>query len=577
MKKQKRISERKSAAPAPAAAGLGTWRYITGLAAGLIAVLAAYGPALSGSFVFDDLYLPFTSLEFANAGVRAWLGARPLLMFTFWVNYHLSGLDPYSYHLLNVLLHLITGAVAFLIVRRLLALAQTPPGFKTDALAAFAGGVFLLHPVQTESVAYVASRSETLSVMFFYSAFALFLYRRSEAISWKAAAGVLLLFGAAASTKEHAAVLPALLLLTDYYWNPGFSFQGIRRNWRVYTLIAGGAAVALRFVWVVLRASDSAGFNVRQFTWYEYLFTQFRVIWRYIRLFFLPYGQNVDPDIPISRTLFEHGAVFGLAALVVAVAAAIRYRRRYPLASYGFLAALLLLAPTSSVIPIADPSAEHRLYLPFIGLLLVPLEFLRRWNASRQALAAALGGMLCLAGWLTYQRSLVWASDMALWSDAASKSPRKMRPQFQLAYAYYARGQCKTALQHYEAAARAEKPDYGLLVDWALAEECAGQWQDAIAKLRAAAAQRGNAHVYSLIGFVYARHGQSTEAFQALALAEKLDPNFEMTYVYRGGLYQALNNLPAAAAEFRRALGINPANQSAREGLVQVERAAGFR
>jgi tetratricopeptide (TPR) repeat protein len=579
MKKPKRTIEKKVAAPAHAARGVKQWPYVAAFAAGLVAVFIAYAPALNGPFVFDDMYLPFTSSVFAKAGVGAWIrSSRPLLMLSFWMNYHLSGLAPFSYHVVNVLLHFVTGLMAFLIARRLLALAGTPAGIRTDALAAFAGGVFLLHPVQTESIAYVASRSEALSVMFFYAAFAAFLYRRSEAISWKAAIVVLLLFGAAVSTKEHAAVLPALLLLTDYYWNPGFSFHGIRRNWRLYALIAGGAAIAARFVWSVLSASNTAGFNVKQFTWYEYLFTQSRVIWMYIRLFFLPYGQNVDHDIPISRTLFQHGAVFGLAALVIAVAAAIRYRRRYPLASYGFLAFLLLLAPTSSVLPIADPSAEHRLYLPFIGLLLVPLEFLRRWKASRQALAAALGGILVVGAWLTYQRSRVWSSDLALWSDSVSKSPRKMRPQFQLAYAYYLRGQCRTALQHYELAAQAQKPEYGVLVDWALADDCAGRWRDAIGKLREAAAQRASAHVYAVMGYVYGRNGQNDEAFEALAAAEKLDPNFVMTYIYRGTLFRAINDFPAAIAQFRRALSINPEDRDAQQNLALAEReAAGAR
>jgi tetratricopeptide (TPR) repeat protein len=578
MKKPKRTSEKKVVAP-PAAGGFKKWPYIAALAAGLAAVLVAYAPALNGPFVFDDMYLPFTSSVFAHAGIRDWIrSSRPLLMFSFWVNYQLSGLAPFSYHMVNVLLHFLAGLMTFLIVRRLMGLAGTPAGPRADALAAFAGGVFLLHPVQTESIAYVASRSEALSVMLFYAALAVFLYRRSEAISWKAAIAVLLLFGAAGSTKEHAAVLPALLLLTDYYWNPGFSFQGIRRNWKLYALIAAAGAVAARHVWAVLSASDTAGFNVKQFTWYEYLFTQCRVIWMYIRLFFLPYGQNVDHDIPISHTLFQHGAVFGLAALIIAAAAAIWYRRRYPLASYGFLAFLLLLAPTSSVLPIADPSAEHRMYLPFPGLLLVTVEFLRRWKVSRRTLAAALGGVLLVGAWLTYQRSRVWSSDMALWSDSVSKSPHKMRPRFQLAYAYYLRGQCKTALQHYELAGKAGKPEYGILVDWALADDCAGRWQDAIGKLREAAAQRPSAHVYAVMGYIYGRNGRNADAFEALATAEKLDPNFGMTYIYRGALYRAINDFPAAITQFRRALSIDPEDPDAQRNLALAEReAAGAR
>src|SRR5438105_3539524 len=84
-------------------------------------------------------------------------------------------------------------------------------------LAGFAAGLFLLHPLQTESVSYIASRSETLSVFFFLAAFTVFLYRKSNSVSFMTAIAVLALFGGACLSKEHTAVLPALLLLTDYY------------------------------------------------------------------------------------------------------------------------------------------------------------------------------------------------------------------------------------------------------------------------------------------------------------------------------------------------------------------------
>lgn len=320
----------KSRRAAGAQLSLRPWHYAAAALAALVILLEVYGPALRGSFVFDDLYLPFTWQEFGNAGVRRWLaGVRPLLMLSFWVNYRLSNLEPYSYHLFNVFFHFLTGVLVFAVVRRLLSWTGTS-GLARDALAAFAAALFLLHPVQTESVAYVASRSEVMSVMFFYAAFAVFLYRRSNAISWLAAAGVLLLFGAAVSTKEHTAVLPFALLLTDYYFNPGFSFRGIRGNWRLYALLAAAGGLAARMILHLLRTADTAGFAIKEFTWVQYFFTECRAIWVYIRLFLLPYGQNADPDFSPSRTLLQHGAMFGLLGLAALAAAAIWYRRRFP-------------------------------------------------------------------------------------------------------------------------------------------------------------------------------------------------------------------------------------------------------
>ncbi|MGA2325122.1 MAG: tetratricopeptide repeat protein [Bryobacteraceae bacterium] len=574
MKKSKRAAETtgKGGAGAGAAFEIRPWHYALALAAALVAVLEAYGPALRGQFVFDDAYLPMAVQDFSNAPLRLWVGGvRPLLMFSFWVNYRLYDLDPLSYHLFNVLCHFATSVLVFLVARRVLTWAGTG-GFPRAALAAFAGGVFLLHPVQTESVAYVASRSEVLSGLFFCAAWVVFLYRRSDALSWPAAAAVLILFGAAVSSKEHAAVLPLLLLATDYYWNPGFSLQGIRRNWRLYALLAAGVALALRVILGVLRGADTAGFALKDLTWVQYFFTQCRVIWVYIRLFFLPYGQTVDYDFAVSHNLLEHGAVLGLIGLAALAAAAVYFRRRYPLASYGYFVFLILLAPTSSVLPIIDPIAERRMYLPILGLLLMALEFLRRWKVRRGTLAVTLAGCVLLMGALTRLRSQVWSNATALWEDAAAKSPRKQRVQEQLGFAYYAEGRCQLALERYQAAARVARPDYRLLVEWAGACDCLNRLDEALAKLRQAAALSNTAHVNSEIGRVYVKQGKRAEALAALNAAVRLNPRFEATYVYRGVLYANSNEWEAAAAEYRRALSLDPSDQQARSGLAEAER-----
>ena len=197
--------------------------------------------------------------------------------------------------------------------------------------------------------------------MFCFAAFALFLYRRSPAIAWPESLGVIALFGAAMATKENTVVLPAVLLLTDYFWNPGFRFTGIARNWRLYGLMAAGSAIGVVKVIQVLAAAGSAGFRVAGLPWYAYLFTECRVFFTYLRLFVFPAGQTIDYDYPISQTILEHGAIVGLIAILALLGAAIYYRKRYPLACYGFLVFVILLAPTSSIIPIKDPIAERRI------------------------------------------------------------------------------------------------------------------------------------------------------------------------------------------------------------------------
>jgi tetratricopeptide (TPR) repeat protein len=568
MKSSARTAKPIEVAPGPALRPA-WWHWALGLALVLFVAFEVYGPALHGEFLFDDSSLPFLMPGVADAPLKSWLSNRPVLMISYWLNYQWSALNPYPYHAVNVVLHAFNSILAGLIVRRLLRwVGQT--GWVREVLAIFAGALFLLHPVQTESVAYVASRSETMSVFFFLAAFAVFVCRETESLTVPRIAAVLALFGLAVTAKEHTAVLPVLLLMTDYYFVTPFRLTAIRQNLKLYLPILIVGAVGGAFIFSVLQRAQTAGFAVKEFTWYEYLFTQFRVIWLYLRLYVAPVGQNGDYEFPISRSLMDGGAVFGLVGLLAFAVLAWRYRREYPLASFGYFGFLLLLAPTSSVVPIRDVVVERRLYLPFLCLLLITVEFLRRWKASRGVMIGTLGAVCAVAAVASYQRNHVWSTALAFWEDTAAKSPGNARARFQLAYAQWQNGRCQDAVTNYEKVAALQAPDDRLLIDWAYALECVGKADEAVAKIRQAMENHGlsAAHGYSAIGMIYGKRGRADDALQALAAAEKADPNFEMTYVYRGNIFASRSQMPLAAAEYRRALAINPNNDTAKQGLA---------
>jgi protein O-mannosyl-transferase len=175
-------------------------------------------------------------------------------------------------------------------------------------------------------------------------------------------------------------------------------------------------------------------------------------------------------------------------------------------------------------------------------------------------------------GFATYQRNEVWSDAISLWKDTAEKSPAKSRPRFQLAYAYYQEGRCAEAIQEYGRAAQLQKPGYDLLVDWGLAYDCAKQPEQALDKFQKAVAMEKSAHAYSLIGMVRIKRNEKQEAIAALDEAEKLDPRFAMTYVYRGNLFLLSQEFEKAAAQFEKAIALNPSDQAARNGLDMAQR-----
>jgi protein O-mannosyl-transferase len=573
MKKSKRTrqAEIKAGAPGQARGKSFVWWPWVAAAAALFLTFTIYGPALNGPFVLDDRYLPFFNPLFQHAPLIGWLpsGARPMLNLTFWINHQLSGTEPYPYHVTNVFLHFLVAVLAALIAMRLLeavppAGAGRPPGSGVRALGIFAGALFLVHPVQSESVAYVASRSEVLSVLFFYAAYCVFLYSGTESFTWTRALFITVLFACALASKQHTLTLPLLLLLTDLYWRKG----GVRAHWRLYSVLGTAALGGALFVWRFLGMSNSAGLNVQGMTPLSYFFTQCRVVWIYTRMFFLPFGQNADPEVALSNGLLEHGAILALAAWIAVAVAAWMFRKRWPLACFGVFVYLLLLAPTSSFIPIQDVMQERRLYLPFIGLALVCLEFLRRLPQKRRVLMEA-PALLVLA-MLTYQRSELWGDSLALWQDTAEKSPGKVRPRFQLAFAYGERGQFDKASENYEIAARLAPPDYALLVDWGKALEDSGRLEEALGIFKKASALEFDPQAWVLMAEIRGKQHHVEEALEALERAERINPRYEQTFAIRGNVYESAGNFAAAAQQYQRALAFDPSNVPVQQALARV-------
>jgi tetratricopeptide (TPR) repeat protein len=550
------------------------WLSYGGFLLAILAIYEVYRPALNGPFLFDDSYLPFLVPNFASSPFLSWIrGVRPTLQASYWANYRLFELDPYAYHLVNLILHLAAAFFVWLIARKLLELVGTA---KESAkwFAIFTTAVFLLHPLQTESVSYVASRSEVLSGFFLLITWCVFLYRKTPAITFSHSALVLLFFLLALTSKEHTAALPAVLLLTDYYFNPGFSFAGIRRNWKLYApMLAGavlGAVVIFRFV---LGQSTSAGFGMKDLGPLDYLFTQFRVLAIYLRLFLFPFGQNADYDVPVSHTLMDHGSWASLIVLLALTAAAWIYRKRFPLASFGWFLFLILLAPTSSIVPIRDVIVERRMYVPLLGLTLIVVDVLRVRKVRSRTVAWAMAVACLILAVLTWQRNQVWASPVSLWKDTVAQSPAKYRPRFQLAYAHYERGECVEAVRHYQEAAKLTPPSYELSVDWALAADCAGRPGEALTKLEEAVKLEDTAHAWALIGMVRAKQQQWDGALAALAEAEKRNPNFPATQHYKGNIHMARSDWDSAMQAFERAVALEPGQPTFRQSLEAARQA----
>jgi protein O-mannosyl-transferase len=369
--------------------------------AGLI--LIAYSNTFTASFHFDD-----NPAIIENPNVRHVTmdnimtlirGGRPVVNLSIMLNYQLNGMDVVGYHIFNIATHILNSVLVYFLVLGTLRLPQLLDRYKGKAqwMALFCALLFGVHPVQTESVTYIISRSELLATCFYLAAF-LLLIKGARSGNFLYAVAVMIASLLAMSSKEWAVTVPALLVLYDFLFLADGKIQPVLSRWYYYVL------AALPWILVIQKlnlfatgGTAGVGFSVVSATGItakSYLYTSFNVIWTYIRLLFLPINQNLDYDYPIAKTLFELPTILSFAGHLAIIAASVwLYRtRKWTLVPFGVAWFYIGLSPVQSFVPVIDVIFEHRLYMPSIGFFLafiVLYEAVFDWMEKRKATAVA--------------------------------------------------------------------------------------------------------------------------------------------------------------------------------------------
>ena len=382
--------------------------------------LIAYSNSFYNEFHFDD----FRLIRF-NFWIRDWKywkeillyeRFRPLVGVLFAVNYQIGQKDPFSYHVVNLALHMI---VVLLFYRFLLRCSFS------RLSCFFAAGLFAIHPLNTESVAYVSGRSIVLCAAMYLSAMLAFdSYLRTNR---RLPLYLFVLFTAlGVFSREEALLIPVAALLYNAYL---LGTDSVRKHakFHVAGIIAVFAAAGLRFVLHQHYVEDlPVPVPV-------YMVTEIPVWLRYLWLGIFPVSLNIDHDVqPVS---FAGVRLILSAAGVAAILFALwRARKTHPFLSFWGFWFFLNLLVSSSLIPLNDFMAEHRSYISTLGICAVaayPLVAFR--NTGRSAsIAVALIAVLFFFTAATLRRNAVWATNVTLWSDAVQKSPKKFRPHVNL-------------------------------------------------------------------------------------------------------------------------------------------------
>jgi len=512
-KRKRKAPQPKAPAPPPETPWFG--RFSWQISALAILVLMAYMNSVHGQWVYDDLVIPGDpSVVGPGFGWRIFLltQTRPLTFLTFHWNYLAAGQNPVSWHAVNILLHAANCVLLLLVARRHLSSA---PAFVAAAL-------YAVHPLNTEAVSYVYQRSTALATLFALLSFWFFLKDR---YAWSAGA-----FGLSLLCKEETIALPIFLLLYDLLYR--------RRRPRVgyYAALLGLVALTTAhafYAWSRTTGVPTVGYRTKGVPLLSFALTEPRVVWGYLRLFLFPMGLNVDHDVLLSHGLLSPWttlpALLGLAALV-GLLAYLAWRGYQP--AFWGLGFFILLAPTSSIVPVRDVMFEHRVYFPSICLTMAAAGLLALM--PRRALAPAVGAILIVLISLTIMRNRTWHDSESLWTDAAQKSPSKARPYATLAGMWINRDP-QRARQYLERAFTLKPDDPSIQTGLGLAALFTKDGPHALEHFQEAITLGG-------------------------ATSENLT-NLAMAYHLLGKLDQAIDN-------YRRALEINPCMEKARRNLA---------
>ncbi|MBI5232883.1 MAG: tetratricopeptide repeat protein [Deltaproteobacteria bacterium] len=529
----------------------------------LIGILI-YSNTLGGPFVLDDLLNIRDNPSIKD--LKNFLdtsGTRYVAYLSFALNYSLGGLNPFTYHTANLLIHITNSLLVYLLV---LALFETEPAQisnlsqqRTAIMAGITASIFLVHPLNTQAVSYITQRFTSLATFFYLLSLVLYLKARlkgSRLFYMLSVASALMAF----KTKEISFTLPVIIMLLDIVFVRGET-RVKKRALMIAPYILASLIIPFELILPELgiySLGDKTAEFLRQsqitdlgtISAYEYLLTQLTVIPLYIKLFFAPTGLHFDYHYPVIEGIGARLIAYCV-LLVLMLGTGIwllfySLRKKeflLTLASAGILWFFITASIESSIIPLKDVISEHRTYLPNVGLSLstVMLIFHLASRIQNRDIYPAVYVVFIFAlsalSFASYQRNTVWSDDLRLYLDEVEKNTHEAPPYNYLGIAYLDRG---------------------------LLNEASAAFKDAVRIDPGLASARKN------LGLVLSALGETDAAIEEFKKLSELKPGYAGAHYNLGLMYDRKGWFEEAKKEFKETLRLNPKNKEAAAWLEKI-------
>jgi Tfp pilus assembly protein PilF len=539
------------------------WKYLLLL---VISIGIVYAQSLQFDFVtYDDYELVVQNGDFLSrisnvvtsftthvfTTHRAESGYyRPILLISYIFDYQLWGLNPFGYHLTNFLLHGCTAVIVFLFIERLV---------KNQFAALLGSMLFALHPLQTESVAWVAGRNDVLLGFFVTVMLLSYLYYRENVGSKRLYLIVsVVAFTFALFTKESAAFYLLLIPLLEICVEKK---KASKEGFLNILPFLGVVVVYLIARWSVIGELIGAERMYGTLPLVDRLRQVPAIISEHCALVVLPMQLSIVHPLEQLRWFVSPWTIVALMIPSFLLVAAWYCWRKDGVLCFGMLCFLAGLVPVLGIFPVAVPILEHRLYLPLVGVTIVAARIVSLISVPklRSVVTVMLGLVVIVLAFASYVRLPVWRDSTTLWMDAIEKAPTVSRSYFNLAGYYFEH-------QQYDSTARLLKKYIELKPDDFLGYSklrqtyfLAGRYEDAgLVNRQIIAHNPSNPNRYLEAGMMYEQLQRYDSAVALYNEGLRVDSNVFDLHYHLAMIHQQMNDTQVAEFHFKRAVEIAP-------------------
>lgn len=533
-----------------------------------------YINTLSNTFVYDDAYV-VTENHFIKTfknlpklfqknylPLSGELSYRPIVTLTYFTDYALWELNPFGYHLTNIILHTINVFLFYTLIKNIT---------KNSTLSFLATILFLSHPILTETVNAICYREDILAALFSLLTFLSFRKMHlSQNITTRFILSYILsctFYCLALFSKEMAITLPVLLVLFDLFHPAKPASDNSRNNPKVllyyrlrkWVLLYAGYAFITVFYLLVRFILFKNTFKIIE-VYPSNIFTMTRVVASYLKLLFIPVGLNADYCVPYTGGIslsFILSSLFIATALIIVV----RLHKKYKHVTFFSLWFFITLFPVLGIIPIGNIMAERYLYLPIIGFCTVASSIVPNYRHNKRKsiiTVTVIGAILCSTQIRVIQRNGVWRNDTTLWSSTLEREPKSARACSNVGNTYFHNKRYEDAIKMYKRALTFQYTYPFIHFNLGATYEKTGLTDEAIQEYKASISNNNdNTLAYNNLGTLYDKQGLYSLAIEAYKQALMSSPYSPITHNNLGNTYEHIGDSEKALAEYMEALKID--------------------